>query len=49
MQAATEDLANIADAWLARFEAALGERSDNIREKFYAENFLRIFPNERVT
>jgi predicted TIM-barrel fold metal-dependent hydrolase len=33
---------------LGRFEGALGERSEAIREKFYAGNFLRIFPNARV-
>jgi predicted TIM-barrel fold metal-dependent hydrolase len=33
---------------IARFEAALGNRSDAIREQFYAENFLRIFPDARV-
>jgi predicted TIM-barrel fold metal-dependent hydrolase len=33
---------------IGRFEAALGERSEAVREKFYAENFLRIFPNARV-
>lgn len=33
---------------IARFEAALGGRSEAIRDRFYAENFLRIFPAERV-
>jgi uncharacterized protein len=33
---------------IARFESALGDRSEAIREKFYAENFLRIFPDARV-
>lgn len=33
---------------IARFEAALGGRGEAVREKFYAENFLRIFPNARV-
>lgn len=33
---------------IARFEAALGGRSEAIREKFYAENFLRIFPEART-
>lgn len=33
---------------IARFEAALGDRSEAVREKFYAENFLRIFPGARV-
>ena len=29
---------------IGRFEAALGDRTDAIRQKFYADNFLRIFP-----
>ena len=33
---------------IARFESSLGERSADVREKFYAENFLRIFPDARV-
>ena len=33
---------------IGRFESALGERSDTVRDKFYAENFLRIFPDARV-
>ena len=33
---------------IARFEAALGDRSNAVRDKFYAENFLRIFPGARV-
>jgi predicted TIM-barrel fold metal-dependent hydrolase len=33
---------------IARFEAALGDRSAAVRDKFYAENFLRIFPSARV-
>jgi uncharacterized protein len=33
---------------IGRFEGALGERSEAIRQKFYAENFLRIFPNARA-
>lgn len=33
---------------IGRFEAALGDRSETVREKFYAENFLRIFPQARV-
>ncbi|WP_411287130.1 amidohydrolase family protein [Phenylobacterium sp.] len=32
---------------IGRFEAAMGERSDAMRDKFYAENFLRIFPGAR--
>jgi predicted TIM-barrel fold metal-dependent hydrolase len=34
---------------IARFEKALGDRSDEIRDRFYSENFLRIFPRERVS
>jgi len=34
---------------IGRFEGALGERSEAVRAKFYAQNFLRIFPNARVT
>ncbi len=33
---------------IARFEASLGDRPEAIRERFYAENFLRIFPGERA-
>lgn len=33
---------------IGRFEAALGRRDETVREKFYAENFLRIFPGARV-
>ena len=33
---------------IARFERSLGDRSDSIRDKFYAENFLRIFPDARI-
>jgi predicted TIM-barrel fold metal-dependent hydrolase len=33
---------------IGRFEAALGERSEAVRDKFYAENFLRILPAERT-
>jgi predicted TIM-barrel fold metal-dependent hydrolase len=33
---------------LGRFEASLAERSESVRDKFYAENFLRIFPRARV-
>ncbi len=33
---------------IARFEAALGDRGEAVRDKFYAENFLRIFPAARV-
>ena len=33
---------------IGRFETALGARDEAIREKFYAENFLRIFPNART-
>jgi uncharacterized protein len=33
---------------IGRFEAALADRGDLVRDKFYAENFLRIFPGARV-
>jgi predicted TIM-barrel fold metal-dependent hydrolase len=33
---------------IGRFEGALGDRSEAVRDKFYAGNFLRIFPNARV-
>ena len=33
---------------IGRFEGSLGERPDAVRDKFYAENFLRIFPSARV-
>jgi predicted TIM-barrel fold metal-dependent hydrolase len=33
---------------ISRFETALGERSETIRNKFYSENFLRIFPEARM-
>jgi predicted TIM-barrel fold metal-dependent hydrolase len=33
---------------IARFESALGDRSEAVRERFYAENFLRIFPQARA-
>jgi predicted TIM-barrel fold metal-dependent hydrolase len=33
---------------IARFETALGNRSDAIRDRFYSENFLRIFPDARA-
>jgi predicted TIM-barrel fold metal-dependent hydrolase len=33
---------------IGRFEATLGDRSEAVRDKFYAENFLRIFPTARV-
>ena len=34
---------------IGRFEAALGDRGETVREAFYAENFLRIFPKARVS
>jgi uncharacterized protein len=34
---------------IARFETALGDRSGRIRDLFYAENFLRIFPDARAS
>jgi uncharacterized protein len=33
---------------IARFEGALGARSGSVRDKFYSENFLRIFPDARA-
>jgi predicted TIM-barrel fold metal-dependent hydrolase len=33
---------------IGRFEGSLGARSDDVRAQFYAENFLRIFPDARV-
>jgi hypothetical protein len=33
---------------IGRFESSLGARNESIREHFYAENFLRIFPDARV-
>jgi predicted TIM-barrel fold metal-dependent hydrolase len=33
---------------IGRFEAALGERAEPVRNKFYAENFLRVFPQARA-
>jgi len=34
---------------IGRFETALGARDEAIRDKFYSENFLRIFPDARVS
>ena len=34
---------------IARFETALGGRDEGVRDKFYTENFLRIFPDARVS
>ena len=34
---------------IARFETALGDRSEAIRARFYSENFLRIFPEARAS
>ena len=33
---------------IGRFERSLGDRSDEVRDSFYAGNFLRIFPEARV-
>lgn len=33
---------------IGRFENSLGERPAEVRDNFYAENFLRIFPDARV-
>ena len=33
---------------IGRFEGSLGDRPDGVRDNFYAENFLRVFPGARV-
>ena len=33
---------------IGRFEGSLGDRPADVRDRFYAENFLRIFPDARV-
>jgi hypothetical protein len=33
---------------IARFESALGDHGEKVRDRFYAENFLRIFPEARA-
>ena len=33
---------------IGRFETSLGERPVDVRDNFYAENFLRIFPDARA-
>ena len=33
---------------IGRFEGSLGERPAETRDNFYAENFLRIFPEARA-
>jgi predicted TIM-barrel fold metal-dependent hydrolase len=33
---------------IARFEKSLGQRTDVVRDKFYSENFLRVFPAARA-
>jgi hypothetical protein len=33
---------------IGRFEKSLGSRTNAVREKFYAGNFLKIFPGARV-
>jgi len=33
---------------IGRFESSLGARSETVRENFYAENFLKIFPEARA-
>ena len=33
---------------IGRFEKSLGPRTNAVRERFYAENFLKIFPGARV-
>ena len=34
---------------IARFESSLGDRAAEIRDRFYSENFLRIFPEARAS
>jgi predicted TIM-barrel fold metal-dependent hydrolase len=34
---------------IGRFEGSLGSRSEAVRDNFYAENFLRLFPGARVS
>jgi uncharacterized protein len=33
---------------IGRFEQSLREREPEVRDRFYAENFLKIFPHPRV-
>ncbi len=33
---------------IGRFEQSLGDRSETVRNMFYSENFLRVFPDARV-
>lgn len=33
---------------IGRFETALGDRPEAVRDLFYAENFLRIWPDARA-
>jgi uncharacterized protein len=33
---------------IVRFESSLGDRPEPVRDRFYAENFLRIFPEARA-
>ena len=33
---------------IGRFEQSLGDRAPEVRDRFYAENFLKIFPHARV-
>ena len=34
---------------IGRFEKSLGDHSEDVRNLFYTENFLRIFPKARVS
>ena len=34
---------------IARFERSIGDADETIKEKFYAENFLRLWPEARVS
>ena len=33
---------------IGRFESSLGDRGDAVRDRFYAENFLKIWPTART-
>lgn len=33
---------------IGRFESSLGDRGDDVRDAFYSENFLRLWPDARV-
>ena len=33
---------------IGRFETSLGQRAPEVRDRFYKDNFLRIWPDARV-